>query len=222
MIFKLHIIIEMINFIKNSLRCCCHCQASFVSVDVLCSDCWSRLFKSSISGVRWLYSEKNSNYIQVRYLIDWNQDNDALVESLIYALKGGRQMRAFLSLAEKMAINSIKRNQSGVKKIFIPAPSHTEKPDHASRLAEKLAKFFGSQYYQILQNQNSLSQKHLGLNERKKTKLILQKQLDFNDQSIIFVDDVVTTGSTIMAAYRAMGYPRNFSAWVIANKEKMY
>ena len=105
------------------------------------------------------------------------------------------------------------------KPVFIPAPPKaTLTEDHATKMAQSLSAIWGgSPYWNGLYRKSTDSQKRLNQKERKGIQLSRYLPPPPRTSDYIFVDDVVTTGSTALAAYERLGRPPSFSVWTIAH-----
>jgi len=90
-------------------------------------------------------------------------------------------------------------------------------------------------------SQSAASQKALSAGERRQRRFVLRKDFHaeairheheqderagpsiecYAQKTVVFVDDVITTGSTAMAAYIALGDPENFEVWTLAHRPKL-
>jgi len=105
--------------------------------------------------------------------------------------------------------------------LWIPAPA--KKPnhvDHAVELAMALQKICGGELFVELRRSNEESQKAKSREDRKEFRCYLDsdKTYDFKNKQLIFVDDIITTGSTAYAAYVALGRPKDFFVMTVANR----
>jgi predicted amidophosphoribosyltransferase len=99
-------------------------------------------------------------------------------------------------------------------------PSKTGRPDHAYRmaklLAEKLDLEFVPEALKLVERQRSgISQKDLDRVGREQIRYEAPEKNSLSD-NIVFVDDILTTGSTARAAYIALGKPSRFRVFVWA------
>ncbi|MGE5085573.1 MAG: ComF family protein, partial [Bacillota bacterium] len=106
---------------------------------------------------------------------------------------------------------------------IVPAPSSTGKRDHAFFWAKALSHEVGGDLFPCLKKAQSRKQRGSSLSER----LTLQFDLDENNSDLpidwpevlwVFADDIVTTGSTALAAYKALGSPPHFEVWTLAKR----
>lgn len=198
------------------LRACPHCHNWREKKDLFCASCWGQLLKK-------VYWEKAIEYeIETKTLFTWRED-DELVGRLIYCLKGGGLEAACTRLVEWILMYVEKKELEGA--VFVPAPPRANgQVDHAALLAKCFSKITGRPHLSSLERVNIKRQKQLNRSERQKNTLRLSgiESREINSkQSIIFIDDVVTTGATAQAAYLALGKPKNFRVWALAHRPRL-
>jgi hypothetical protein len=196
------------------------------------------LMKSWRDGhiVHALFSWKDSR----RFKLGLNDVDSRDVAALARSLKGGRLAHANDRLAahfwrRTVAFEEISRYRR-MPTFLIPAPSEDGLPDHASAWAEALARRTGfavlSLFHRVSAERHGLGWRNVlkeGLrpaphqrertkSERRQVKLGLAAEviMDLDAVRFIFIDDVVTTGATLNAAYEALGRPKHFECWTIA------
>ena len=159
---------------------------------------------------------------------------------LLKAFKGGR----LLSANDRLAVrfwNSILSFEEiprlfRMPTVLVPAPPSGEGWDHGSAWASSLSRITGFPILPILERglldpeiQTFLKrikgskpviahQKERNKLERRMITLKVKGELlnPIHEVRFIFVDDVVTTGATMGAAYQALGQPSHFECWSIA------
>lgn len=148
---------------------------------------------------------------------------DALMASWVKALKGGGSR----SDPKWIAGEWVRRRNLSTGRVLkapvvvIPSPSRgSEAEDHAMALARALAESQGWTLKNILSFQNNRDevQKSKDREARRLRRFSRTEALPSSVGSVIFVDDVVTTGSTVLAAWRALGEPQGFEAWCMAHQ----
>lgn len=104
--------------------------------------------------------------------------------------------------------------------IFIPAPPRREgDKDHSYQLAESFARFTGGVMYAPLKRETQKQQKRLDKSERQEIKVAATAlDAEIACGNVIFVDDVIVTGSTMAAAYEVLRRPKRFMAWCLADR----
>lgn len=158
------------------------------------------------------------------------------LKSWVHALKQGGSSTDY----KRIAVEWIRRRQltsnvfTPTPIIIIPSPARIiGTRDHAFCLAEALSHETGWVLLNLLEFQNldEKTQKSKGIHLRaQRTFKIRQRSeiissnygehpdniKDLHYGTIIFIDDVVTTGSTAMAAWKALKKPPRFEVWCMA------
>ena len=216
--------IQLTNLICDVLfKSCILCGSAWGDTNVFCTFCWKRLLVSP--------KRKVSFYpFQVNRLFIWNKDSDLYLKNLIYHLKEGRNQRTIEKLSEKLFhryLDEDFRKEKGKKNIkanwvFLPSPPRIQgRKDHAWHLASFLSFHFKESFETPLQREkNSKPQKTKNFMQRRETSmnLIDSKWKPSSKKVYVFVDDIITTGETALAAYKALKKPKNFLVWAIAER----
>ncbi|MEZ4870910.1 MAG: phosphoribosyltransferase family protein [Bdellovibrionales bacterium] len=137
--------------------------------------------------------------VKVFSLIQWNQFNDHFVRELVLSQKNSYPL--LLPIESDVQKFVLKRHSW--KNVFIvPCPAH-QGPDHAEALAHSLASLSRRPMLQPLKRGSHKEQKTKGRQQRQATsmKWINKSSIFKEEPNVLFVDDIVTTGSTVEAAY---------------------
>jgi predicted amidophosphoribosyltransferase len=214
--FKNKVQLSLIDLFK----CCSICESFCCLKSGLCRVCENYLIhKISQAPNNRIYLNEE---IEVIYLLTWNQKNNELISRLIHSMKGTQGKSEWIFWAQFLSFEAGAEGDA----ILIPAPSsQLNLSDHAFLFAESLSQITGLELKRGLIKEPQQSQKKLNKNERSKIKL--QSNLEFSEaeiteRSYIFIDDVCTTGATILAAHEALGKPDNFKAIVLVYRELLH
>jgi ComF family protein len=141
-------------------------------------------------------------------------DNSKPLDSLVYAIKRGERKDLFDFLATRLAdavrshgislvnacITNVPRRRSAILRFGL---------DHAKVLAERVAERLGIEYMPLLKSTAKRAQKLLSGEERiENTSFSIIRDADLNGRTVIIVDDLVTTGTSMGSAatlIRSMG-----------------
>ena len=162
--------------------------------------------------------EKNLPHLR---LMDWHEDNYHLISRLISSLKQGGPEFIFRRLGLEMFSRFLHFNFWNKKNfpVFIPAPSRPgTKIDHAYQLASALSFYFAGTLKNPLKRAKITgSQKRRSKKQRAYIQIQGHKNILYNPP-VVFVDDVLTTGSTARAAFQALNQPKQFFILTLAWK----
>jgi predicted amidophosphoribosyltransferase len=150
-----------------------------------------------------------------------------LLSALIRALKGGDHREDLSFIAQAWVRKSVLVRSNSLKPpvVLIPCPSRKKgERDHAFALAQALSAVtqWPVKTNLIVLAQDGRSQKQKGRLERTERRFLAQESPDLSVYgTIIFIDDVVTTGSTVEAAWKALHRPENFEVWCVAFQPRL-
>jgi hypothetical protein len=134
------------------------------------------------------------------YLLDWEKEDG--LSPLVYSLKGGRCVWAFEFLSPYFRkLQSPRR-----KRLYYPSK---EVEDHAFQLAHQLSLSQGLTPYPLIKTTRK-KQSLLRKGERGRVHYFSVRK---EWREALFVDDIVTTGSTARACYKALGQPKKMTVW---------
>lgn len=206
---------------------CLYCGSLGRNADGLCAVCSEDLWEWQ-RKTGGLFHQK-IHKLEVQALFRWLPGKQEVLSRLLRALKGEGGEKLWRIYAEEFLRLRIPDKASSKAKPFllIPAPSRTGKEDHARYFAKALIQLgLNAEICNCLSRGNVKgSQKKRSRRLRQKARLEWAENFtlsDFNAKSvgkhIIFIDDVVTTGSTAMAAWKTLDKPRDFAVWALAQR----
>ncbi len=190
----------------------------FPPTDWLCSMCWKALEREYLSSDNSYRAEKTLPHF---HLLSWHEDNRQLLKFFIDSLKQGGPDFIFKRLGLEMfsRFMSFDLWNKKTSPVFAPAPSKSKiKRDHAFMLAQALSFYFGGELRNCLKRApGALSQKRKSRRDRAFTQMSCEGAPPGN-RPVVFVDDVLTTGSTARAAFQALSRPQSFFIFTLAWK----
>lgn len=212
-------------FIHRWGRICLQCGCYRVRPSLFCQNCEESLCQRRQRKDLWW--PHKSELIRGYAHFTWIPNQSRALSLLVEDLKGEHMKEAWnfwarqslQGLTESAILKSGLKMKDGRAPILIPAPSSNfQKQDHAFVFAQKLGELTGWPMKSCLQKVSAGSQKHLDKKGRQAVKLVANEKIS-DDQPVIFVDDVVTTGATAKAAYLALGKPKNFFVIALAYRQ---
>lgn len=214
------------NFIKQSLAHpqCIGCGSFFVKVHLFCEVC----FQQTVSEELKLHKQKiDDNHLHY-YALAWSRNSSSALTTLVYALKKNKSPLAWKFYARLFSVCCL--SQSDVDKFdyIVPVPSAAWSSQHALYFAAELSKIYNIPLIDCLSKTSTeLPQKMKSAEMRKAA---LERQVQFNYESftenmfqskaVLFVDDILTTGSSFLACHKTLGCNTESSILTLFYREK--
>ncbi len=205
------------------LRSCAVCGSLKPPIDHVCEACEEKLLKLANTGSALLQPDYP---FPVYSLFTWNEDTASLLRPFLHGFKRGWALQAAWSWAVRHSSERSAFGRLAQPRFVVPPASIVGQRDHAYALAQAFARQWGSEEplaFRWLNAPEGRGQKHLSASERAERRfqpLGTCENLQAS-RSLVFIDDVVTTGSTAMAAYMALGDPESFEVWTLACRPKL-
>jgi predicted amidophosphoribosyltransferase len=162
-------------------------------------------------------------------LLTWTPSTENFVRPLIYSFKGGRAALASEKLAALFLSEYTPAKTQGLapETSLVPAPFRSF--DHSAIWTQALAQQTRWSVAACLHDKTAREerQKELRAGERGLRRFGLKEHFamleleQLASKRIVFADDVVTSGSTAMAAYMALGDPVNFEVWSLVARPRL-
>ena len=214
------------DFLKY-IRACPLCQISFKTVEWLCEDCENKIVGQIRHHRHWI-----DDSIEHHYLFDWGPENQQ-ISRLVHSLKGWGFFKPYKILSKiifKFMIDSgLKTFQNSgkpekpcltgrktLKNLFYPSQGQK---DHALMLAHNLGVQTGLTPYPLIKQKTSLKQ---ALLKRKDRQSIEIKSTLWKGKKALLVDDVVTTGATAKACWKALNRPEKLVVWSLFYRKNTF
>jgi len=193
---------------------CYFCSRINFSSQGACSSCWTKFGQLARVTIR------NLDGFQQVSLFQLNAEPDCRVlRELLIDQKDHHRPALLSKLADRLAFVALQKSPQISAGFLFPAPSASGR-HHAHHLAAALGQVTGFPVCDQLR----LTGEHLGLQKLqglgarhlRKMRTVSGPWQQVGKGVPIFVDDILTTGATAMAAHQALGSPANFQVWTLA------
>ncbi len=207
------------------LRACAVCRTIRPPIDLLCGHCRGRLLAVANRGNEL---RREGYPFPVYSLWTWDNENDALLKPVLHSFKGGFAF-SFAALAAEVLVNERSPNLLRRPIFLFPRSARVGAREHAWLLARLFASFWPDRALicgLIASQREGGGQKTKTLFDRSRHRFIpldREKISWLSDEAVtwIFVDDVITSGATALAAFMAAGEPPSFEVWTLASRPKL-
>lgn len=207
---------ELLKNVSYWYRSCAVCSVSFPTVQWFCRSCWKRLKSYYLQPQNILRLQNEFSHIR---LLDWTKENDTFMRLVLNSLKISSPEYIYDHLIQDLFYRAVQGLPSfiGSSGTIIPAPPRKNfLNDHAFYLAKALSQLTRWPIQLTLKRvESDSSQKQKSKIHRKKISFELKYPVS-KDSSVIFVDDILTTGATAIAAKNAIGEVKHFKVLTLS------
>lgn len=188
---------------KHDMAFCPKCSAEFREIASRnCSVC-NKLLVECTCSCDYLESLRVKRVVKVfRYK---NREENLTANRLIYSLKGEDRFDV-TEYASDVLCEAIRNSFNSFDNVVITNVPRRKRAivkfgyDHAARLARAVAKKLGAKYVDVLRSRARTPQKAKREHERRlNAKFSIKRRMDLTGKTVIIVDDVITTGSSVGA-----------------------
>lgn len=187
---------------------CVRCSSLRVEVSFFCSICEEEFLFRRLDIHERAIDFKNQK-TSAKYLIRWRSGESDCLSEVVYLLKSGLSLVAWKYYSNILA--KLIDIQSDKEKTFlVPVPSRAKRGSayHTQYFSQFLSQFLGYPVLKCLKSDGFLqSQKSLNLHDRAGAKFEFCEEFTssvYAAQRIIFVDDIITSGSTLKACHETL------------------
>ncbi len=189
---------------------CLVCGITFGTKSGLCGHCAPKLFALREPTAR---CERG---LETRSLFAWQRDGYPAHRSIVHQLKGQEDPEAWLEFAAWM-VQVMELNPGRRRRVLVPVPS--KGLNHALGWARALSHWTGWPVADVLEKEDGRQNKTLNRYDRGRRRFRPKAETSGNEYTdAVIVDDIVTTGATALAAFRALGRPRKCEVWCLMDR----
>lgn len=181
-------------------RQCRLCHSIYPPIDYLCESCWEReMYKKK----HLLFSQEFIEEIFVYSLFQWRGEWPFL-KNLVYDFKYSGLQSMSDRLVEYALIHLIQSSYWEFPDYIVYPTKSDNHRDHGLLLARSFSRWLGRPILPLQLREQKFHYRSLSRKERREGRAFQPLQKTLPKASILFVDDVVTTGATVRGAKRAL------------------
>jgi predicted amidophosphoribosyltransferase len=188
----------------------------------ICEACWAGWKRDG----PWLVRARP---FPQRSLLRWEESNEKSVQRLVLSMKERPRRSSLRIWANELSLAlAAEWGRAEILIVHPPGRSGRRELDHAGALAAEVARCLAvplGPELRRLQARRSWGQKLASRRSRHELEFVTEaaarEALRARAKPVVFVDDVLTSGATAEAAWRALGEPPGFQAWSIFGRDRL-